>query len=316
MENDDNDNNVQTKTRCKGVVQRTKVQCTSMSSYIYKDLCYCGIHIKQFNLTNLDEYLIKGAVKRRPVGMSKEDLYREIFAAIIGRIDSGNVPEEMQRERVEEIGKLGVAPESKKLAITMEACRLAGTKENLQTIMRHMPEVIARYEEAYMEQEVSAEMYDTHYDYMKEVIGKKPRFKLHQRGSHNPYYISEKGQYVEFLDCDIHICNCSILCSHGYTLEKWCENPLNIYMGPSRSVVDKEGNESPEHASEWYLPNPETFRQKQNIKDVRRIMGNIESGLESKEKYLSLVGKTLGCVCVPYCCHCEVYVMVVMLLQK
>lgn len=103
-----------------------------------------------------------------------------------------------------------------------------------------------------------------------------------------------------YQDPGVEILNCKFV-----DLVEWDDNPSNIYMGPAGNGVFTD--------SEWFIPlRPEyKFREQQNKEDVEIIMKKIKSGEEKKEKYLNLIGKTLGCVCFPEACHCEVYVEVI-----
>jgi len=100
---------------------------------------------------------------------------------------------------------------------------------------------------------------------------------------------------------DIRIINCRGIEDLGV----WMQDPKNIYMGPKHNIIFDD--------SPWFYPLPlgEKLRCSHNLIKIKEILKNIEDGKEDKEKYMALRGKTLGCLCLPSACHCEVYLNVV-----
>lgn len=112
---------------------------------------------------------------------------------------------------------------------------------------------------------------------------------------------------IHFSDVNVKICNCKFV-----DIEEWSKDTNNIYMGPSFGFHYFDN-------SEWFIPfqrNNFMNREEQNKFDVNNILKKIKEGNETKEKYLNLKGKTLGCICMPNFCHCEVYVDVIRNLSK
>lgn len=104
-----------------------------------------------------------------------------------------------------------------------------------------------------------------------------------------------------FKNVNVSIANCRFV-----DMNQWINNPNNIYMGSSYDIGYND--------NEWFIPldfQKYPSREVQNEHDVKRILDNINTGKEDKGKYLNLIGKTLGCLCIPNVCHCEVYIEVI-----
>jgi hypothetical protein len=298
-------------SKCSAIVEKTGKACVLTASYCYLGKNYCGTHVKKFKLPDQESFRIPSSPKKKVPGLTEEMFYLNIYNAIIERILENNIPEGMNEESLSLIQNTRDDSNFKKLSICAEACRNSGTKENLQTIIRFLPETIKRYEEAENEKKENSSLDKRQYDYMEEVIGRKPNYEIIYRTQSSDTFISEDGYSVLFSDCNICLLNCNSLRRTGEHLGTWIRKNNNIYMGPSLAVVDNDGNESPEENSSWYIPLRETFRKRQNIKDAKDILEKLKNG-EDKSRYLSLKGKTLGGVCLPYPCHTEVYIMVVL----
>lgn len=110
------------------------------------------------------------------------------------------------------------------------------------------------------------------------------------------------GNIVYYEDIDLMLINCKAMC--GDTMREWLRDPIHVYAGPRCSFPDIFKEDAP-----LFIPNNiNSFsRVFQNKSDFERIIANIESGKEDPSKYLSLKGKVVGCVCLPYPCHCQVY---------
>jgi hypothetical protein len=125
----------------------------------------------------------------------------------------------------------------------------------------------------------------------------------------------ETDNFVTFPDVNISIANCSpiYLKASKTTFERICSKDYVIYMGPRGAAKTHTGEPLPPIDSEWYIPLPEEFplRKIHNKIMVKKILAEIEEKPEEANKYLALRGKILLCVCMPSCCHCEVYVEIV-----
>jgi hypothetical protein len=250
----------------------------------------------------------------------EEKLFLDIYSSIIKHIEEGTVPEELSREDTSLIMEMEESSEEAKIAIIGEATRLAGTRESVSRVMLCLTKAIFAYQKALNEQRANPSIQHHQYDYMEPI---KAELKKHtttttmtsannEGASNGTYQLLETGNVVYFPEVDMTIINCNphVLQSYGYaSFEEWTSKPTSVFM----------------FNNEWYIPARDgfPFRAKQNIEDAKEILKNIDkqSGTDAsgeasavrdtKEKYLQLIGKTLGCFCSPANCHCEVYVLVV-----
>ena len=179
------------------------------------------------------------------------------------------------------------------------------TKINFQSIANNIPNAYFGLKKSKMVEKRPIKIKMEMFPYRRDVSllsfeEKIPNDKIIQLSDLN------NSVFQHFTDVDVKIINCKFIDDIG----EWNNQELNIYMGPGvyGHPID----------SEWYIPFEEKycFREEQNKKDVERIMEKIKNGEEKKEKYLSLKGKTLGSLCMPESCHCEVYVEVLRRLKK
>ena len=103
-------------------------------------------------------------------------------------------------------------------------------------------------------------------------------------------------------------------------LQKWCENPNNVYIGdkdivliPVRTLISSRISKSrfPREDSIWHNPFKSVFTVKQRTDANEKYKKYITEKIEKeslKDKLLKLRGKTLGCWCKPYPCHGDVLI--------
>lgn len=122
---------------------------------------------------------------------------------------------------------------------------------------------------------------------------------------------NENGSQLYFEDVDLVIVNCKT-CGPQF-MKEWLSKEENLYIGPSLTFPKLMSEDS-----EYFIDHDDDSicRLIQNKKDVERIKNDIKEGKDDPKKYLSLRGKTLGCVCAPYPCHAQVYVEIIRWLQN
>lgn len=230
-----------------------------------------------------------------------EKLFLNIYASIITHIEEGTFPEEITDDAISLIREMNESSEGCKIDLITEATRRAGTRESIQRIMPYLTNVILEYNQAMAEQRMNPSIQHHQYDYMEPIkVEIKERQKIPD--DNGTYQLTETGNAIYFPGVDMTIINCNphILQSYGYaSFEEWTSKSTSVFM----------------FNNEWYIPAKEDFpfRAKQNIEDAKEILENMDD--EREEKYLQLMGKTLGCFCSPANCHCEVYVLVVCALK-
>lgn len=189
-----------------------------------------------------------------------------------------------------------------KVATSNSSCTT--TKLDYRSIACKIPEAYRGYQIARLVKE-NDRLITTSIPLIPDRLSAKKRSIEHEKMDEKTNYIKNYDYYgliqLLFKDVNIGIANCRFV-----NMSEWSKNPNNVYMGPSFDIdyVDNE----------WFIPlDYQKFpsREIQNKHDVQRILDNIKEGREKSDKYTSLVGKTLGCLCMPNICHCEVYIQVV-----
>lgn len=92
-------------------------------------------------------------------------------------------------------------------------------------------------------------------------------------------------------------------------LEHWMQNPNNVYIG-RRGIVFINERRFPERDSIWANPfKVRNMTRQQAIDQYREyIIGKLNSGEIPMTELQALIGKNLGCWCVPEMCHGHVLV--------
>lgn len=85
-------------------------------------------------------------------------------------------------------------------------------------------------------------------------------------------------------------------------LKEWCESPNNLYIG-RKGVVFIDGERYPKTDSKWANPFKVTDSREECIQKYREY---ITKKINERPDYYDLnelIGKNLGCWCVPDSCH-------------
>lgn len=251
-------------------------------------------------------------------GSNVGSLYNDIYDAIFRRISCGDVGDAphfvaMTRMTSEE-----------RMIVIRRASEISGSRDDVLLIAAEIGRAITDYNHACSQRRVplvvgmerlrniGAQWDPNHHLFVSEGPN---------HASHVPF-CAEEGSFLAFPDVAMVIANGSqeYLKKMGVDFTALCEEEGIVYMGPRDIIRTPLGEAVPRENSEWYIPLPRNcpLRQVHNKSEVVRILDAISRGEngETAEKYLALQGKTLVCVCVPYPCHCEVYVEVVRELLK
>lgn len=273
----------------------------------------CGIHIKSFlkqgtgtciETVSAPPSKVNNALKKT-VAVEKSN-QMGIYQNVKNFIDNNDPLITLNDEEKEIVRSLEKSPEAEFETIINCALRNSSstsTKIDYPSIANNIPQEYFGYKKALLipriPMKIPLEMFP---------VRSKTKLKFPECNIQNNKIVTTRSLansiLLDFEDVNIKILNCRFV-----NISEWV-NENNIYMGPAYGNFFFD--------SEWFIPfNPEfVFREIQNKKDVEEILKKIELGEEKKEKYLNLVGKTLGSVCIPNACHCEVYIEVVRALMN
>jgi hypothetical protein len=190
--------------------------------------------------------------------------------------------------------------------VIRRAMLVSGSNKDVERIVRSLGTVLGELERCEEQERLPIELRNYHLEYIRAE-------RVTQKAVADLFY--ETDNFVTFPDVNISVANCSpvYLEASGTTFERICSKDYVIYMGPKGAAKSRAGELLPPTDSEWYIPLPAEFplRKIHNKIMVKKILAEIEETPEEANKYLALRGKILLCVCMPSCCHCEVYVEIV-----
>lgn len=293
--------------KCEGILKsgvRIGEPCGKTASYSANngEAFYCCIHkvVGSESLANA-----RPPRSSPKTAESIANVYNDIYESILARIQDGSVQEAPQ------FVALTAMPPNERVIVIRRASELAGVKDDIFLIARQIDQAIIEFTRACREPRLPIEIEIYHLS----AIGGQ-----WNKGVVSEQFCFEEGNFVSFPDVDMHITNCSpdYLRHANMTFQEFCSIDEVIYAGPSGIIQSPIGESLPAADSEWYIPLPRDcpLRQLHNKAKVVQILTDISEGRDSVEKYLSLRGRLLACVCMPYPCHCEVYVEVVRELLK
>jgi len=305
---------------CQGVL-KTKAGgiCGKGASYSLvgsdgREEFYCGVHGPK-----LGAELIAGAKTRSGGGAAAAaaaaaaasgapavpPIYNEIFEAIMRRIEDGSVTNGPHFTSFQSMNS------EERAIIIRRASELCGSKSDVLLIAAEIKACITEYEIACRQHRLPIVL---GMDRLRSIGAEWA--PISRDGDDEPFCV-EEGFCVVFPDVNMMIGNVSsdYLKKMRMTFQQICEQENVIYMGRADVIRTPLGEAVPQQNSPWYIPLPYDcpYRQVHNKSEVVRILDAIERGepQETPPKYLELRGKMMLCTCMPYPCHCEVYVEVV-----
>jgi hypothetical protein len=316
-------------SRCEATLKTRDSNCKNKALYLSPSLGthLCGVHIPKEeknddNLISGKNRLTESNLKKLTAQLSSErnsretpnlpcpgntssgsvGMYREILRSIIAKLDAGANIEDLSESDEEKIRKLHNG-DAKIVDIVMKRAfdqsGSRGANIDFDGIAKYIPSSLASLERCAEEEVIYVPSHLT----IQHINLESMTLFDDDTGS---YLVASRPQIIRYDDVNIKIANCMF--SKISKLKEWLADENNIYMGPSDIF---EG--FPKEDSPWFIPLPEKYmlRSAHNAFMVQKILEDIKQGKETKEKYLDIQGKTLGCVCTPYPCHCEIYVEVV-----
>jgi hypothetical protein len=279
-----------------------RVPCTNSAKYFNesKNKYVCGVHAdaddkKDCNLIKKTGARAPGPSKAAISSTSAKNKSREdiIFDAAMAAIKSGDPGITLSEDEIKEVTNLPMNNDPIQYkSVLFSAYAFSGSTNEMingQGIANNLPRCIEGYRRA---------------KYQKQVPIPDNFFEFPPRSKNSQYRNKNLGIYYPSVNMRI------INCRNMEKFDEWLNDPKNIYMGPRYDILSED--------SKWFIPLPveEKLRIKHNKKILKEIIENIRNGSDDKEKYLALKEKTLGCLCLPNSCHCEVYVDVVKHLQN
>lgn len=294
-------------TKCQGFYAKkdangNRIPCTNSAKYFNteKNKYVCGVHADSDD--KKDAYIIKKTTTRS-TGPSKaaissasaknktrEDIIYDAAMAAIKSNDPGITLSEDELKDVTALSSTNDPVQYK--SVLFSAYAFSGSTNEMidgQGIANNLPRCIDGYRQA---------------KYQKEVPIPENFYEFPTRDKSCKY--RNNNSEIYYPNVNMRIINCRNM----ENFEEWTRDSNNIYMGPTYDIFHED--------SKWFIPLPidEKLRIRHNQKMVNQIIENIKNGSDDKEKYLALREKTLGCLCLPNSCHCEVYVEVVKQLQN
>lgn len=243
------------------------------------------------------------------------DNLKKRYDLVIARIDSQERILNLTDEEIESIREVGKLDEPIFLVVMNRAMTLASGDGNIPRLASQIPVAFEDYNDAVCEEEV-----EVNNCFIPRSINWFCSFRADRDLDD---FLNEDGHGTIDQETGIKIVNCSNpYLGEDYTsILEWIEDEDNIFMGKKESLVAKTATGShawPNQDSEWYipLPNKSISRIHHNEIVVRETMAKIQRGEIPKEKYLALKGKTFGCTCLPYPCHCQAILQIVKLVSK
>lgn len=227
-----------------------------------------------------------------------------MYEAIMARVKIGDVPSDPR------FGEFAKMSRPERQIVIRRASEMADKPDDPLYVGRVIPEAVSQYGASANQRHLPLEIG------MHRLRSLGAQWDSDQRVD---IFGFEEGNLLTFPDVNMKIANCSApyLAYIKKTFEEYCKGENVVYMGP-KGVVTRRGGPVPVEDSEWYieLPSNVPLRDVHNRMKVGEITKAIDEGKDSAQRYLSLVGKTLVCLCAPYPCHCEVYVWMVRLLNR
>jgi hypothetical protein len=300
------------KMLCISIVKSTGKQCTNTAKFRLEDGGHCGTHTPAGK--RIDSNLI-GSITIRRVQNNLEAVHRELFEAVKRRIETNDPSINFDfAERILSIEKL----ESTRFSIIMNrAIEIAGGSDDIPKVAESLFTALTKYSETLSQKRISVGE-----ELVPWCVEKGVSFKSRLNDPH--LFLNETAYCIEYPEYEMRIINCKpqYIRSEGYeNFSAWLKDEKNVYMGPAYAISERRSLsllQLPEEDSPWYikLPSNVRLRSTHNAIVAKKIIEDIESGKEDPEKYLDLLGKTLGCVCMPYPCHCQVYIEVIRALER
>lgn len=303
---------------CNGVKKDGNL-CGVGAKYMYQGNPRCGTHMR--GVDNKDDYLITGAKASSkpaspkaaiPAGMN----VNEIWNAMITRIEKDLCAKPItasDRSRVREIGEMNPPEMENFIKGLLKSCPPIKTEDgielNLDLMIIETRPKMNNYRRALAEKFDMKDRKFYPHNVPDDAYVLEALPCVLDTDSYVDY--NENGSSLYFEDVDITVVNCKT--AGGPFMKEWLENENNIYIGPAFAfpgLVTKD--------SSYFIPPNDEYMSRvlQNEKDTERIISAIKAGDEDASKYLSLKGKTLGSVCVPYPCHSTVFIEVIRWLEK
>jgi hypothetical protein len=309
--------NITKMTTCSSIVKSTGKQCTNTAKFRLGDDVYCGTHtpVPQRTETNLIVAETNSVVAKKKI--TTESIHTELYEAIKRRIESSDPSISLDSTETERILAVGKYDPLRFTIVMSRAIELAGSSEDIPKIVENLFCALMEYSDTLNQKRIKIEKELVPWC-IEESVMFSPRLG-------NPHiFLDETGYCIEYQEYGIRIINCrsQYIRAEGYeNFSAWLADEKNIYMGPAHIVSERRGIslvQVPEEASPWYIELPKNIRLRSthNTLMVKKILEDITAGKDDADRYLDLMDKTLGCVCMPHPCHCQVYVQVIRELEK
>jgi hypothetical protein len=304
--------------RCDANNKTTGQRCKNQATYLFSGQRLCGVHMAK---DKKDQAEILEKVKTRSTVSAAVTLLNvcdEIDEAISRRLrandlsDESTPPTDLSKIQTS-VTRLNTMKQDHRRIIIRRAIELNGSPNNIIGVISHIPTAVSDFLQAFGERQLPMSYKPLYISTLKDSESNVV--------SLTGEAFIEDGSAIHFSDIDITVVNCSkhYLRTFAYNSADELINDENlIYMGPKGLFVTPLGTSIPEEDSEWFIPLPSThkLRIRHNQEMVEKILARIENNEENPEKYLALKGKTLGCICLPYPCHCMVYIDVIRALTE
>jgi hypothetical protein len=288
--------------------------CKNDGIYILDGQHLCGVHVPK---DRKSQAVAVEKSKTRPTATAPVTLMNvcdELDEAISRRVAINDFSDGSAASSSEAPGldprviKMTTMPQDQRRIIIRRAIELASCQDNVIRVLAHIPAAVSDFLRAISERRMRMSYKPLYISTLKDSEA--------NRAVPSSALCIEEGNTICFPDVDICVANCSKpyldLCGIR-SIGELCEDGDVVYMGPKGALVSPMGVMDPEEDSRWYIPLPVTckLRTTHNKLKAQEILTAIKNGEEDKQKYLNLRGKTLACICLPYPCHCMIYVDVV-----
>lgn len=298
-------------------VKISGLPCTNDATYTLDGKPFCGVHIdkkRKDQAEAIDKVKSRSTVSAAVTLLAVCD---ELDQAITRRITANDLGDNIADDGVERpptidprITKLATMPQEHRRIIIRRATELSGSQDNVSLVIASLPTAVSDFLRAFNEKRLKMTYKSPYISTLQNCEANRVN-----RKSPSSSWL-EDGNTVRFSDVDMIVANCSkpyLDALEMRSIDEMCEEGDVIYMGPKGAIISPIGVEIPANDSEWYIPLPSTCRLRttHNIIKAQEILQAIKDGDDTADKYLALQGKVLACVCLPYPCHCMVYVEVV-----
>jgi hypothetical protein len=288
--------------------------CKYDGIYVLDGQHFCGIHVPK---ERKDQAEVIGKSKARSsisASVTLMNVCDELDEAIGRRLatnDFGDASAASSSETPKldaRVIKMTTMPRDQRRIIIRRAIELAGSQDNVVLVIAHVPTAVSDFLRAAGERRLRMVYKPLYISTLKNCQA--------NQAPPSPMLCVEDGNTVRFPDVDITVANCSrqYLEPLGISsISELCEDGDVIYMGPKGALISPIGATEPTEDSEWYIPLPDSckLRITHNKLKTQEILNAIKNGEDCAERYMALRGKILACICLPYPCHCMVYVDVV-----